>query len=299
MKLDSIKLFDILKKIDPSFKNCINENASSALNEHRKLSDIAREIYNDWKPISPYAKPYLDAMSQLNSIDDKYIYDDGRTIVTYFLSNASGWKGENAKRIKNELKKMLGLKESIDNSDESKYSNWFNNKQNDFDEFYVDLFKLFNKADLVNKVKLQQAFPDYISINDINNNQIDIINKSNDNKSKKNKEIQISGEKESKLLLDFANKHNLKIKLVKYKHGATEANIKRKSFDLVDSNNNLLVNIEPKSYNENSIYGKIKWLVHDYTSKPYKSYYINSLKELSKVLGDFTVFNNTGFKRYD
>jgi hypothetical protein len=33
--------------------------------------------------------------------------DSGRSIVAYFLSNASTWRGETAKRIKLELNKML------------------------------------------------------------------------------------------------------------------------------------------------------------------------------------------------
>jgi hypothetical protein len=77
----------------------------------RPLYVIAREIYQDWRPVHPYAKPYLEAMSSLSSIDDNYIMDSGRSIVAYFLSNANTWKGETAKRIKMELKKMLGLKE--------------------------------------------------------------------------------------------------------------------------------------------------------------------------------------------
>jgi hypothetical protein len=74
---------------------------------NRSLSVIAREIRADWP--RPYfgAVPYLDAMASLSSVDDKYIYDDGRTIVRYFLSNASAWRGDTARRIKAELKAML------------------------------------------------------------------------------------------------------------------------------------------------------------------------------------------------
>ena len=74
----------------------------------RSLSTIAREIRADWgRKVWFGAKPYLDAMSQLNSIDDKYIADDAATIVIYFLSNAASWRGEKAKAIKAELKAML------------------------------------------------------------------------------------------------------------------------------------------------------------------------------------------------
>ena len=73
----------------------------------RPLYAIAREIRADWKKVSPYAAPYLQAMSYLNSVDDNYILDSGRSIVSYFLANAGSWRGETAKRIKAELKAMV------------------------------------------------------------------------------------------------------------------------------------------------------------------------------------------------
>jgi hypothetical protein len=73
----------------------------------RSLHEIAIEISSDWKKISPYAKPYLEAMYSLSSIEDAYYADSGRSVVAYFLSNAAGWRGEVAKRIKQELNMML------------------------------------------------------------------------------------------------------------------------------------------------------------------------------------------------
>jgi hypothetical protein len=61
----------------------------------------------NWTKVNYGAEPYLSAMSSLNSIHDKYYMDDAKTIVLYFLSNASTWKGDKAKEIKNELKQML------------------------------------------------------------------------------------------------------------------------------------------------------------------------------------------------
>lgn len=72
----------------------------------RPLCEIASEIRRDWKKVNFAAEPYLSAMSSLNSIQDSYGYDSGKSIVLYFLSNASSWKGEVAKRVKAELKKM-------------------------------------------------------------------------------------------------------------------------------------------------------------------------------------------------
>ena len=73
----------------------------------RSLSIIAHEIYFDWKKVNYGAKPYLEAMRELETIDDAYMSDSGRSIVRYFLSNASTWRGEIAKRVKAELKAML------------------------------------------------------------------------------------------------------------------------------------------------------------------------------------------------
>jgi hypothetical protein len=73
----------------------------------RPLHDIAREIREDWK--KPYfgAVPYLDAMANMSSIHENYVYSPGITIVRYFLVNAGTWRGDVARRIKAELKGML------------------------------------------------------------------------------------------------------------------------------------------------------------------------------------------------
>lgn len=73
----------------------------------RPLHEIAREIRKTWTKISPYVEPYLEAMQSLNSINDNYYFDSGKSIVLYFLSNANTWRGEDARRIKAELKEML------------------------------------------------------------------------------------------------------------------------------------------------------------------------------------------------
>lgn len=72
----------------------------------RPIHTIASEIAADWKKVNFGAKPYLSAMFALNSINDHYYFDDGRTIVLYFLANAGTWKGEKARAIKTELKAM-------------------------------------------------------------------------------------------------------------------------------------------------------------------------------------------------
>jgi hypothetical protein len=76
----------------------------------RPLYEIAGEIKRDWKPVHAYAVPYVNAMQSLDSIEDNYIMDSGKEIVLRFLGNAGTWRGETAKRVKLELKKMAGLK---------------------------------------------------------------------------------------------------------------------------------------------------------------------------------------------
>jgi hypothetical protein len=73
----------------------------------RQLNIIAREIWENWE--KPYfgAVPYLQAMSTLTDINQQYGYDSGESVVRYFLSNATTWRGEHARRIKAELKDML------------------------------------------------------------------------------------------------------------------------------------------------------------------------------------------------
>ena len=73
----------------------------------RSIDTIARDISRDWT--KPYfgAVPYLEAMHSLQTIRDKYYYDDAESVVRYFLANANSWKGETARAIKAELKAIL------------------------------------------------------------------------------------------------------------------------------------------------------------------------------------------------
>ena len=72
----------------------------------RPLYEIAADIERAWPKVNFGARPYLDAMHSLNSIDDNYGLDSARSIVLYFLSNASTFRGEDAKRLKAELKAL-------------------------------------------------------------------------------------------------------------------------------------------------------------------------------------------------
>ena len=74
----------------------------------RSLGVIAGEIRRDWRPMNEAARPYVDAMATLRSVDEAYYEDSGRSIVRYFLANAATWRGPEARRIKAELNRLLG-----------------------------------------------------------------------------------------------------------------------------------------------------------------------------------------------
>jgi len=83
-------------------KKIIREASGSS----RSIWEIAEEIEQLWPNVNYAARPYLDAMHTLTSIDDMYMMDDADSVILYFLSNARSWRGPDAKRIKAELKKM-------------------------------------------------------------------------------------------------------------------------------------------------------------------------------------------------
>ena len=85
----------------------VNCSIRKETNMTRPISTIAREIKSDWNKVYFGAVPYLDAMQSLNSIDDNYMYDTGKSVVRYFLANAGTWRGDTARRVKAELKAML------------------------------------------------------------------------------------------------------------------------------------------------------------------------------------------------
>ncbi len=80
----------------------------------RYLFVLAKIIEDDWssigKGVNFAARPYLDAMKTLEEIDEVYGADTARSVVAYFLSNATSWRGSVAREIKAELRELLKLK---------------------------------------------------------------------------------------------------------------------------------------------------------------------------------------------
>ena len=75
--------------------------------QHRPLYVIASDIRANWP--KPYfgAFPYIHALRHLNQVSEPYGLDSGVSIVAYFLANAQTWRGEHARRIKQELRDIL------------------------------------------------------------------------------------------------------------------------------------------------------------------------------------------------
>lgn len=83
----------------------------------RTFSVIAEEVLHLWK--TKYGKdlpwslkcalPYLQAMLECDTTDKdaQYYMETIGSIVLYFLANITNWRGDDAKRIKAELKSML------------------------------------------------------------------------------------------------------------------------------------------------------------------------------------------------
>ena len=92
-------------------RQIFNLNISNIMNKEpktqRQLHEIASEISKTWPKPSFGAVPYLRAMLSLGNVGDSYGFDGARSIVNYFLCNASTWRGADARRIKAELKAMM------------------------------------------------------------------------------------------------------------------------------------------------------------------------------------------------
>jgi len=73
----------------------------------RSIAVIAREITADWFPVNFAAVPYLRAMHDLTDVTDSYGADSARSVISYFICNATQWRGPTARKIKAELRAMV------------------------------------------------------------------------------------------------------------------------------------------------------------------------------------------------
>jgi hypothetical protein len=79
----------------------------SATTAVRPLHVIADDIARHWPRVYFAARPYLHALFELDTVEDRYHYDRADDIVRRFLVNATTWRGEHARRIKAELRGLL------------------------------------------------------------------------------------------------------------------------------------------------------------------------------------------------
>lgn len=54
-----------------------------------------------------YAMPYLSALTACATVEDRYGMDTADSLIRYALSNLTSWRGEDARRLKAELKSAL------------------------------------------------------------------------------------------------------------------------------------------------------------------------------------------------
>ena len=75
----------------------------------RTFQQIARDIKSTWLNVYFGAVPYLDTMLKLDTSDpnEPYLYDSAGDIARYFLANAQTFRGEDARRLKAELKSLI------------------------------------------------------------------------------------------------------------------------------------------------------------------------------------------------
>ena len=75
----------------------------------RTFQQIAKDIKSTWLNVYFGAVPYLEAMLELDTTDPDTMYynDSAENIVLYFLANASTFRGNDAKKLKEELKKLI------------------------------------------------------------------------------------------------------------------------------------------------------------------------------------------------
>ena len=79
----------------------------------RTFQQIAKDIKSTWLNVYFGAVPYLEAMLELDTTDPDTMYynDSAENIALYFLANASTFRGSDAKKLKEELKKLINYGE--------------------------------------------------------------------------------------------------------------------------------------------------------------------------------------------
>ena len=80
--------------------------------KQRFIYEIAKDIEDDFKSRKdgydlPHARPYLDAMRFLKTVDQMYLQESAASMILYFLNNATVWRGGRAPELKMELQNLI------------------------------------------------------------------------------------------------------------------------------------------------------------------------------------------------
>ena len=78
----------------------------------RTIKDIVKDIVTTWgedkvRTTGYAAKPYLDALAEVETADQVYGAEKAEHLVRYALSNLAQFKGADARRLKEELRAHL------------------------------------------------------------------------------------------------------------------------------------------------------------------------------------------------
>ena len=78
----------------------------------RTIKDIVADITATWgedkvRTTGYAAKPYLDALAEVETADEMYGEEKAEHLVRYALSNLTQFKGADARRLKEELRAHL------------------------------------------------------------------------------------------------------------------------------------------------------------------------------------------------
>ena len=82
-----------------------NKLGNEVLPHVRLILEVARDIRKEWKNVSGFAAPYLEAMLSMTTIDKPYGAEDAKDVIMRFLSNANYFRGAKSRVLKQELKK--------------------------------------------------------------------------------------------------------------------------------------------------------------------------------------------------
>ena len=100
--------------VDEKLARCLPLFAAAGLPPIVRITPFAQPVRLDEHLAALGMERFDDslvmALSSLDTINDHYGADSAKSVVLYFLSNASTWRGETAKRVKKELKTIAGVK---------------------------------------------------------------------------------------------------------------------------------------------------------------------------------------------